>query len=145
MTTYSFVADRPELEELELLVHTTVLVARSRVDQWQARAAVDSVFAANPSLGNVFEPFFGRWLSRAGGGWGWAVEPPAAAVADVVARQRRSLDMRTGRLFAVSLLPGTPDRLVLTASCLCLDADAWDRVVDEVASAYGDDALRPSR
>jgi hypothetical protein len=143
MSSYTFVIDRPELPQLELLTHTAVLVAASRVDQRRVRAAVDAVFDANPCLGAVFEPFFGTWLSRPGGGWGWAVEPPAAAVKEVVERQRGSFDMRTGRLFAASLLPGSPDRLVLTASRLCVDAAAWDRVVAELTSAYGDGALEP--
>jgi len=144
MSSYTSVIDRPELPQIELLTHTTVLVAASRVDQRRARAAVDVVFTTNPCLGVVFEPFFGTWLSRPGGGWGWAVEPPAAAVEEAVERQRGSFDMRTGRLFAVSLLPGSPDRLVLTASRLCVDAAAWGRVVAELTRAYGDGALEPA-
>jgi hypothetical protein len=141
MSSYTFVIDRPELPELELMTHTTVLVATVRVDQRRVRAAADAVFSAHPCLGAVFEPFFGTWLSRPGGGWGWAVEPPATAVGDVVERHRGSFDMRTGRLFAVSLLPGSPDRLVLSASRLCLDPAAWDGVVGELTRAYGGDAL----
>ncbi|EUA03057.1 condensation domain protein [Mycobacterium kansasii 662] len=57
---------------------------------------------------------------------------PGVTVADVVARQRASFDMRTGRLFAVSLLPGTPERVVLSASHLCMDGASWQSVVDEV-------------
>lgn len=143
MSSYSIVTETPELEDLELLVHTAVLVARSRVDQGRVRAAVDAVFAAHPGLSAVFEPFFDKWLSRLGGWWGWAVEPPATAAADVIARQRRSFDMRIGRLFAASLVPGTPDRLVLTASCLCLDAESWREVVEDLIVEYGEDALEP--
>jgi hypothetical protein len=64
------------------------------------------------------------------------VEPPGGAVADVVARHLASFDMHTGRLFAVSLLPGEPDRLVLTASQLCVDQQAWLAVVGDLVAEY---------
>ncbi|KZS60642.1 hypothetical protein A4G26_11435 [Mycobacterium kansasii] len=137
VSSYSYIAELPGLEDIEPLMHTAVLVADSRVDQGRVRTAVEEVFAANPALGTVFEPFFDRWAARPGGGWGWAVEPPGVLVADVVARQRASFDMRTGRLFAVSLLPGTPERLVLSASQLCMDGASWQTVVDEVRLRCG--------
>jgi hypothetical protein len=77
------------------------------------------------------------------GAWAWAVEPPGDAVADVIARQRRRFDMRTGRLFAVSLLPGAPDRLVLTASHLCMDGPSWQTVVEDLVAAYDERVLQP--
>jgi hypothetical protein len=143
MSSYSTIAELPQLEDIELEAHTNVVVANSRVDQGRIRAAVDAVFAAHPDLGAIFEPFFDKWATRPGGGWGWAVEPPGVAVADVIARQRRSFDMRTGRLFAVSLLPGAPDRLVLTASHLCVDGPSWQTVVEELVTAYHGDVLVP--
>jgi hypothetical protein len=136
MSSYSAVAQVPELEVLENEAHSEVLVAGSRFDQSRIRAAVDAVFEAHPALGNVFEPFCGSWIYRPGGGWTWSVEPPGVSVPEVVARQRAFFDMRTGRLFAVSLLPGSPDRLVLTASCLCMDSPSWETVVDDLLAAY---------
>ena len=106
---------------------TQVSDCHSRVDQTRIRAAVESVFAAHPGLGTMFEPFCDKWTSR--GGWGWAVEPPGVSVQDVISRHRASFDMHTGRLFAVSLLPGTPDRVVLTASYLGADP-SWQAIVD---------------
>lgn len=44
--------------------------------------------------------------------------------------------MHTGRLFAASLLPGDPDRVVLTASRLCIDEQAWLLVVGDVVLEY---------
>ncbi|WP_293323863.1 hypothetical protein [Mycobacterium sp.] len=129
-------------DDLEAWTHTQVLFAHTRADQGRLRAAVDAVFADHAELGTVFEPFFEKWMSRSGGGWGWAVEPPGAAVEEVVERHRASFDMRTGRLFNVSLLPGDPDRLVLTASRLCVDDEAWQVVVDNLLEAYGDDLGR---
>ncbi|MCV6973576.1 hypothetical protein H7J11_03640 [Mycobacterium bourgelatii] len=71
------------------------------------------------------------------------MEPPGATVAEVIARQRAAFDMRLGRLFGVSLLPGTPDRLVLTASHLCVDGESWQAVVEEVVTAYDAGQLEP--
>ncbi len=135
VSSYTYFAELPGLEDIEPLAHTNVLLANSRVDQGRIRAAVDAVFTANPALGTVFEPFFDSWAARPGGGWGWGVEPPGVPVADVIARQCASFDMRTGRLFAASLLPGAPDRVVLTASQLCMDSTAWQTVVEELVRA----------
>jgi hypothetical protein len=143
MSSYSSFVELPELEDIELGAHTNVVVANSRVDQGRIRAAVDAVFGAHPALGAVFEPFRDKWATRPGGGWAWAVEPPGDAVADVLARQHGSFDMRTGRLFAVSLLPGAPDRLVLTASHLCMDSSSWQTVVEDLVTAYHGDVLEP--
>jgi hypothetical protein len=137
------------LSDLEDAAHAEVLVAESRLDQSGIRAAVDAVFDANPALGAVFEPVRDRWLSRPGGGWSWAVEPPGATIAEVIARQRGGYDMRTGRLFAVSLIPGVagvpgiPDRLVLTASHLCVDGESWSSVVESLMTKYDGGALAP--
>ena len=141
VVTYCYFDELPRLEDIEPLTHTDVLVANSRVDQRLIRNAVDAVFDAHPALGSVFEPRLDAWTLRPGGGWGWGVEPPGVAIEDVIARQRASFDMHTGRLFAVSLLPGAPDRLVLTASQLCVDDDAWQVVVEDLLAAYGEDAL----
>lgn len=137
-TTSSYWAftEYPRLGELEDVAHEEVLVADSRLDQTGIRAVVDTVFEANPTLGAVFEPSQDRWLSRPGGSWSWAVEPPGVTVAEVIARQRGSYDMRTGRLFAVSLLPGAPDRLVVTASHLCVDDESWNSVIENLVTAY---------
>jgi hypothetical protein len=143
VSSYSYFDDLPRLEDIEPLAHTNVLVADWRVDQGRIRAAVDAVFTANPALGAVFEPGIDSWTARPGGGWGWGVEPPGVAVEDVIARQRASFDMYTGRLFAVSLLPGVPDRLVLTASQLCMDGPAWQTVVENLMTAYDGSALAP--
>jgi hypothetical protein len=137
LSSYLFVVDSRWVEDVEPHVHTEVLVAGSRLDQGRVRAAVDAIFDAYPALGAVFEPFFERWTTRLGGGWGWAVEPPGDTVADVIARQRAGFDLRTGRLFAVSLLPGAPDQLVVTASQLCMDEQAWRLVVDNLVAACG--------
>ncbi len=143
MSSYSYFDELPRLEDIEPLAHTNVLVAHSRVDQGRIRAAVDAVFTANPALGTVFEPYFDRRAARPGDGWGWGVEPPGVTVADVIARQRASFDMYTGRLFAASLLPGVPDRLVLTASHLCIDGPSWQIVVEDLVTAYHGGVLAP--
>lgn len=135
-SSYWAITEFPQLTELEDWAHEEVLIADPRLDQPGIRAAVDAVFEANPVLGAVFEPSRDRWLSRPGGSWSWAVEPPGVTVSEVIARQRASYDMRTGRLFAVSLLPGTPDRLVLTASRLCVDEESWNGVIDSLVAAY---------
>jgi hypothetical protein len=136
--TRRYFDDLPTLEDIEPATYTAVLTATSRLDQARVRFAVDAVFAAHPSLGAVFEPGFGSWTSR--GGWGWGVEP-AGRVEDVVARHRASFDIHTGRLFAASLLPGAPDRLVLTASQLCLDDRTWQALVNDIIAAYGEGVL----
>lgn len=139
-SSYWAVAEESVLSDLEESAHAEVLVADERLDQSGIRAAVDAVFEANPTLGAVFEPVRDRWLSRPGGGWSWAVEPPGATIPEVIARQRGCYDMRTGRLFAVSLIPGkmtgTPDRLVLTASHLCVDDESWHGVVESLMTEY---------
>lgn len=137
--TYCYFDDLPTLTDIEPSTFTRVLVATRRLDQARIRAAVDAVFAAHPSLGAVFEPGYGSWTPR--GGWGWGVEPPGGMVVDVVARHRASFDMHTGRLFAVSLLPGARDRVVLTASQLCLDERAWQVVIEDLLAAYGEGLL----
>lgn len=142
MTAYTALTDLPRLEDIRFWFQTDVLAADSRLDQTRLRTAVESVFAAHPVLGTMFEPFLDKWATRPGGAWGWAVEPPGVAVGDAVSRQRDSFDMRTGRLFAVSLLPGARDRLVLTASYLCTDRASWPVVVDDLVSAYGGGVLR---
>ncbi|WP_242660512.1 hypothetical protein [Mycobacterium kubicae] len=136
LSTYSLFTEFPRPQDIEKWTHTEVLVAESRLDQGNVRTAIEEVFAAHPALGAVFEPTCDRWMYRPGGGWVWAVEPPGVAVPEAIARQRAGYDMRTGRLFAVSLLPGDPDRLVLTASHLCVDGPAWHSVVDDVIAAY---------
>lgn len=137
-SSYWSFTEFPQLTELEDWAHEEVLIADSRLDQTGIRAAVDAVFEANPALGAVFEPSRDRWLSRPGGSWSWAVEPPGVTVPEVIARQRASYDMRTGRLFAVSLLPGTPDRLVLTASRLCVDEESWNGVIENLVAGYAE-------
>jgi len=134
--TYCYFPELPQLEDIEPSTYTEVLVADTHLDQGRIRAAVDAVFAAHPGLGAVIEPRFDTWTTRPGGGWGWAVEPPGGTVADVVASQRASFDMHTGRLFAASLLPGAPERLVLTASQLCVDEQSWQTVVEDLVTEY---------
>jgi hypothetical protein len=136
MPSYLSLTELPGRADIDVWSQTEVLVADSRLDQTRVRAAVEAVFNAHPALGTMFEPFFEKWMTRSGGGWGWGVEPPGVAIADVVLRQRASFDMRTGRLFAASLLPGAPDRLVLTASYLCTDAESWRAVVDDLIAGY---------
>jgi hypothetical protein len=143
--TYSYFDELPRLEDFEPLMHADVLVANERVDQTRVRAAVEAVFDAHPALGSVFEPRMDAWTSRPGGGWGWGVEPPGAEVDDVIARHRSSFDMHTGRLFAVSLVPGAPDRLVLTASQLCMDGRSWRNVIADLVAEYDGSALAPER
>ncbi|BDB40797.1 MULTISPECIES: hypothetical protein [Mycobacterium] len=133
----------PMVNDLEEQAHEEVLVADARLDQPGICAAVEAVFEANPTLGAVFEPSHDHWLSRPGGAWSWAVEPPGTTVTEVIARQRAGYDKRTGRLFAVSLLPGARDRLVLTASRLCVDDIVWRAVVDGLMTAYRGGALAP--
>ncbi|WP_234717547.1 hypothetical protein, partial [Mycobacterium tuberculosis] len=53
--------------------------------------------------------------------------------------------VHTGRLFAVSLLPGSPDRLVLTASRLCVDDASWQTVVEDLVRQYDESVLVPAR
>jgi hypothetical protein len=144
MVTYSYFAELPRLEDIEPSTHTEVLVADSRLDQGRIRAAVDAVFDAHPALGTVFQPSFGTWTSGPGGGWAWGVEPPGVTVAHVIARQRASFDLHTGRLFAVSMLPGAPERLVLTASQLCIDGTSWQRVVEHLVAEYNEGVLAPA-
>ncbi len=141
--SFSSFAVFDRLVDIAPSVHTEVLLADSRLDQLRVRVAVDNVFAAHPALGKNFEPSFNGWMSRSYGGWTWGVDPPGVAVADVIARQRACFDIRTGRLFAVSMLPGAPDRLVLTASQLCMNGPAWQVVVEDMVAAYPDSGLRP--
>ena len=129
MSDFPTLPDYPR--DLEVSAHTDVLSCEARVDQGRIRTAVDAVFAAHPNLGAVFEPTFDRWTTRPGGGWAWAVEPPGVAVEDVIARQRGSFDMRTGRLFVVSLLRA--GRIVATsrgarASIRCASSPTTVRV-----------------
>jgi hypothetical protein len=141
--THCYFDDLPTLEHIAPATHTGVLVAKTRLNQGRVRAAIDAVFASHRGLGAVYQPGCGSWTTRPGGGWGWGVEPPGARVEDVVARQRASFDMHTGRLFAASLLPGPPDRLVLTASELCLDERTWQTVVSDLVMVYGEGVLAP--
>ena len=136
MSSYSAIAQLPKLEVGQTDAHSEVLTADTRWDQNRLRAAIDRIFQAHPALGTVFEPFFGSWASRPGGWWAWAVEPPGVTIETAIERQRALFDMRTGRLFAVSLLPGSPDRLVLTVSHLCLGGLIWETVVNDLMSAY---------
>ena len=136
MPSYLSLTELPGRGDIDAWFQTEVLVADTRLDQTRVRVALEAVFNAHPALGTMFEPFFDKWMARPGGGWGWGVEPPGVAVEDVVLRHRASFDMRTGRLFAASLLPGAPDRLVLTASYLCTDAQSWRAVVDDLIAAY---------
>jgi hypothetical protein len=142
--THSYLAELPRLEDVEPATYTEVLVADGRLDQGRIRAAVDAVFEAHPALGAVFQLCCNTWTSCLGGGWAWGIEPPGAAVTDVIARQRASFDMHTGRLFAASLIPGVPDRVVLTASHLCMDGPSWQAVVEHLMQQYTDGALSPS-
>lgn len=125
MTFYSTLTELPEPHDIDSYFRTDVLIANSRLEQARICAAVETVFAAHPTLGAIRR-----------GSWGWAVEPPGVTVAEVIARQRASFDMRLGRLFAVSLLPGAPQRLVLAASYLCADKTLWRAVIDDVITAY---------
>jgi hypothetical protein len=141
--THCYFAELPRLEDVEPATHTEVLVANARLDQGRIRAAVDAVFNAHPALGAVFQLTCNTWTSGFGGGWTWGVEPPGATVTDVIARQRASFDMHTGRLFAASMLPGAPDRVVLTASHLCMDGPSWQAVVEDLMEQYNDGVLSP--
>jgi hypothetical protein len=139
--TYSYFDQLPRLEDIEPLAHSDVLITESRLDQGRVRAAVDSVFAAHPTLGAVFETRYDGLTFHLGGAWSWGVEPPGVGVTDVIARQRASFDMHTGRMFAVSMVPGAPERLVLTASRLCVDKQSWQEVVAELIAEYGGDLV----
>ncbi|WP_234717645.1 hypothetical protein, partial [Mycobacterium tuberculosis] len=121
----------------------TTLNAR---DQPPAEVSDQRVSGLTGAVHTVFEPRVDTLTSRpGGGGWGWGVEPPGAAVAEVIARHSASFDMYTGRLFAVSLLPGSPDRLVLTASRLCVDDASWQTVVEDLVRQYDESVLVPAR
>lgn len=41
------------------------------------------------------------------------------------------------------MIPGAPDRLVLTASQLCMNGPAWQVVVEDLVAAYPESGLRP--
>ena len=141
--THSILEELPSLEDVEPATHSEVLVANSPLDQVRIRAAVDAVFNAHPALGAVFQLSCNTWTSCLGGAWTWGVEPPGVTAADVIARQRDSFDMHTGRLFGASLLPGSPDRVVLTASHLCMDGPSWQAVVEDLVAEYDGDVLEP--
>ncbi len=141
--THCIFAELPRLEDVEPATHSEVLVANTPLDQGRIRAALEAVFNAHPALGAVFQLSCNTWTSCLGGGWTWGVEPPGVAGADVIARQRGSFDMHTGRLFAASMLPGAPDRVVLTASHLCMDGPSWQAVVEDLVAEYGDGVLEP--
>ena len=91
----------------------------------------------------MFQLCCNTWTSAFGGGWAWGVEPAGATVADVIARQRASFDMHTRQNLAASMLPGAPDRVVLTASHLCMDGPSWQVVVEELMERYNDGVLEP--
>jgi hypothetical protein len=144
IVTSCYLDELPRVEEIDPRAHIEVLVANSRLDQGRIRAAVDAVFAAHAALGAVFELRLDSWTSRPGGGWAWGVEPAGTAVEDVIARQRASFDMHTGRMFAVSMVPGAPERLVLTASQLCIDESSWQAVVEALMTEYNEGVLAPA-
>jgi hypothetical protein len=134
---------RAGLPAVELWAHTVVLAAREPLEPMRLRDAVAAVVAAHPGLGMTFACEQDEWLARAGDRWAWRVTDPGAPAGEVAAAQRAEFDAGEGPLFAASLTPGDPAKVLLTASHLVIDGLSWGVVVDDLAGAYAGATLEP--
>lgn len=132
---------RSGLPAVELWAHTLVLAAREPLDPARLRDAVAAVVAAHPGLGTAFAREQDEWRARTGDRWAWQVT--GAPADEVVAAQRAEFDVGRGPLFAASLTPGDPDKVLLTASHLVIDGLSWAVVADDLTRAYSGAALTP--
>jgi aryl carrier-like protein len=134
----------PEQEDLlegglphpELWAHSLVLTARRSVDPEWLRVVAKRVAAAHPGLGSTFRREGTGWRSDATDRRLWSVEEPGADPARVAVAHRAAFDLREGPLFAASLIPGRPDRIVLTAHHLVVDGLSWQILLDDLDLAY---------
>ncbi|MFF5859654.1 condensation domain-containing protein [Streptomyces sp. NPDC012751] len=134
----------PEQEDLlegglphpELWAHSLVLTAGRPMDPEWLRVVLKRVAAAHPGLGSTFRRTGTGWRSDATDSRLWSVEEPGADPARVAAAHRAAFTLRDGPLFAASLIPGRPDRIVLTAHHLVVDGLSWQILVDDLDRAY---------
>ncbi|WP_030613958.1 condensation domain-containing protein [Streptomyces sclerotialus] len=124
------------LPRTELWSHSLVLTAARGLDPEWMKIVTKRVVAAHPGLCTVFHRHDGGWRAAPADRWLWRVEEPDTAPADVAAAHREAFDLGDGPLFAVSLIPGRPDRLVLTAHHLVVDGLSWHVLATELALAY---------
>ncbi len=134
----------PEQEDLlegglprtELWTHSLVLAADRRLDPEWLRVVVKRVVTAHPGLTSAFRHTDTGWRTEATDRWTWSVAEPGADPAAVVAAHRAGFDLGDGPLFAASLIPGEPDRVVLTAHHLVVDGLSWHILVGDLDGAY---------
>ncbi|MBG7702860.1 hypothetical protein HCJ76_33590 [Streptomyces sp. MC1] len=134
----------PEQEDLlegglphpELWAHSLVLTAARPLDPEWLAVVVKRVAAAHPGLCSAFRRTDTGWRADATDRRLWRVEAPGADPARVAAAHRAAFDLREGPLFAASLIPGEPDRIVLTAHHLVVDGLSWQILVDDLDRAY---------
>lgn len=124
------------LDKVELWAHSYVLDATEPLEGGRLRSAVDAVLAAHPTLSTVFTTTGGSRSARTGDRWRWQLEEPGADPHKVAAAQRMELDAAAGTLFAVSLIPDGPGRLVISAAHLVIDGLSWGVVISDLARAY---------
>ncbi|MGV9358485.1 condensation domain-containing protein, partial [Streptomyces misionensis] len=134
----------PEQEDLlegglphpELWAHSLVLTAARPLDPEWLAVVVKRVAAAHPGLCSAFRRTDTGWRVDATDRRLWRVEAPGADPARVADAHRAAFDLREGPLFAASLIPGEPDRIVLTAHHLVVDGLSWQILVDDLERAY---------
>jgi aryl carrier-like protein len=122
--------------------HTLVLSGAWPIDPSELREAVDRLVSAHPSLCTEFRRHGVAWQATAGSRWTWQVEEAGADVVTVAAGQRAAFDLDQGDLFAVSLLPGEIDRIVMSASDLVVDRHSWAVLIKDLAKACRGEDLR---
>jgi non-ribosomal peptide synthase protein (TIGR01720 family) len=125
------------LERVEGWSHSLILVASSRLDPEWLRVTARRLVRAHPGLCSLFRRSAdGGWQADQGDDWRWRVESPGADPAAVAAGHREFFDAVAGPLFAISLIPGEPDRVVLTAHHLVVDGISWQILVNDLDRAY---------
>ncbi len=122
--------------------HTLVLSCAGPIDPPRLRAAVDRLVRAHPSLCTEFRRQGETWQATAGSRWTWRAEAAGADAVTVAAAQRAAFDLDRGDLFAVSLLPGEADRIVMSASDLVVDRHSWGVLIKDLVKAFLGEDLR---
>lgn len=119
-----------------LWTHSLVLTAGRRIDEEWLKIAIKRVVAAHPGLCSAFLHDGERWRRQASRGWLWQPADAGAEPEAVAAAHREAFDLAGGPVFAASLVPGCPQRLVLTAHHLVVDGLSWKILVEDLDQAY---------
>jgi hypothetical protein len=129
------------LERPELWAHSWSYGFAFKVDAGRLFRAVEAVCKGHSALSGAVHHTDAGWMMSVGNNWSWRQVDEDAEEANVVEAQRRELNLGSGPLFCVTLINGSSQSLVVTASHLIIDGVSWSVFEDELSAAYEQNGL----